>query len=232
MPLAQSRTSVRRLGVVGLLVLGMGSGSSGVAGASPSVAGASPSEPPPVEIAHAMDLRERFGLRADEWYVRLVASDPAAFSDDLMGIPLDSQEAAEIERRIELQDVLTPAREHALTLDDYGGTWMDQAAGGLPVFAFTGDLEDHARDLASVLPEGTRFDLRQVRYTMAQLDTAQDQVNAAAPGLRAAGIPVVLTGLDDQTNTVVVGVEGLTPDMEAGLRARFGDIISVRDEGP
>jgi hypothetical protein len=178
-----------------------------------------------------MDLRERFGLRADEWYVRWVVS-ASTVSDDLIGIPLDTQEAVEIERRIALQDELSAARELALDQPDYGGTWIDQGAGGLPVFTFTGDPAEHARRLTEVLPEGTRFDVRQVRYTTAQLDAAQDLLNAAAPGLRAEGIALVFTGLDDPTNTVVVGVQGLTPRIETQLRARFGDIVSFRDEGP
>jgi hypothetical protein len=49
--------------------------------------------------------------------------------------------------------------------------------------------------------------------------------------LQASGVPVVLTGLDPKTNTVLIGLTQLTPEFETILRARYGDMISFRREG-
>ncbi len=71
----------------------------------------------------------------------------------------------------------------------------------------------------------------QVRHTYAELDALQAVIDAETRQLQASGVPIVLTGLDPKTNTVLIGLTQLTPGFEAVLRGRYGDMVSFRRQG-
>ncbi len=72
---------------------------------------ASAKQPAPVEIQQAIRFREGFGLQADRSYVERAAADGLRFPSLDYGVPLTSAEAAELNRRAEVQLALGPARE-------------------------------------------------------------------------------------------------------------------------
>jgi len=180
----------------------------------------------------AIQFRESVGFRADQGYVEWAAVDRQAFPDLSTGYALTRAEAAEIRRRQAVQESLGPAREFAHSQADYGGTYIDQLLGGVPVFLFAGDPESRRDELSALLPAGTEFRVERVRHTYAELDAVQAVIDAETSGLQASGIPIVLTGLDPRTNTVLIGLTQLTPEFETLLRTRYGDIVSFRRQGP
>ncbi len=180
------------------------------------------------DIAHAMDFRETSGLRADSEYVERAAEDGSGFPNNEWGIPLTDAEAAQVERRADLQEAADTAISHAATLPDYAGAFFDRAR-GVPVFTFKGDAERHRAEIAALLPPGAAFGLASVPYTRAELDEAQDLIDAAWPELIESGISIQMTSIDPSINRVVITVAELTQIDELVLRARFGHIIEVED---
>lgn len=69
-----------------------------------------------------------------------------------------------------------------------------------------------------------------VKHTTAQLTATRDQLWAARGDLANLGVRVMLAGLDPSTNSVVVGVEGLSPSSASVIGERFPSMVTVRDE--
>ncbi len=135
------------------------------------------------------------------------------------------------DRKLQIHDELhTRAEEYASAQREYGGTYIDP--GRALVFTFTGDLERHRAALDAILSPHLPFRVRAVRFTLRELDRAQDEIDALWPRLERQGIAIVSTAPDTEANRVVVGVARLTPAIERELRRRFGEIIKVEDESP
>ncbi|WP_419842221.1 hypothetical protein [Candidatus Poriferisodalis sp.] len=71
--------------------------------------------------------------------------------------------------------------------EQFGLLWSAQAPGGAVVAAFTGNLDMHRDALASLLPEGTRFDVVQVDHSWEALTVLQDSIGDLQ-GLQGTGI--------------------------------------------
>jgi hypothetical protein len=138
-------------------------------------------------------------------------------------LPRASAEAGVVDVRS-----LSEARLYAHAQPEFAGAYQDQ---GVAVFTFTGDIERHRRAITALVNPGTPILVLSVRYSAAELEAAQQRINTLWSELRAEGILVASAGPDPVTNTVLIGVERLTPAVRAAIRDRFGDIVSVRAEG-
>lgn len=180
-------------------------------------------------LGHARELRLSLGLDADEATLTTAAVDPAAFPVTTLGIPMTKAEGAEIDRRLRVQVGLDGAVTAGEQSPHWAGAWIDQAAGGLPVFQF--DVSDPAAvsEVSSSLPPGTPFATRVVTRSLAQIQAVRDQVLSDVAFLRELGVEVVGSGTDIPGNRATVSVARLDPDIEAILRERYGDDIHVRE---
>lgn len=131
------------------------------------------------EVAQAQEQRAAYGLASDEATVRaLLAEPPGTGPESGFGFPATSEEFDEVmaRGRLDFYEDL-----HATYLTDHAGTWgfavLDQAAGGVYVLGFTGDLDGHEQRLAARYPE---VPLRIVRApaTQTRLITMQEAVAA------------------------------------------------------
>ncbi len=136
-----------RVHVVGAVVMGCSLVLGLVAPASAADARADP------ELEDPMRFRASLSLRNDEDYVRASIADTDSFSDTSWGIPLTVEEAAEVNRRHDLQLALAPAESYAAAQEVFAGVYMDHAAGGVPVFRFTGDSSVHWDPLRELVPD-------------------------------------------------------------------------------
>lgn len=186
----------------------------------------------PKAAAHAADFRAALGFQADAAYVTSSYSSPSAFPNNRWGIPLTNAEALELTRREAIMDLMPSANEYAQKQPDYAGEFFDHLAGGIPVYLFTKDLEAHRIVLAGLFPPGTPFEVRPANVEYSVLAGTQASVDAASPSLRKTGIQIVSTGIDPTTNSVLVGVTGLTRDKAATLEDRFGSNLTFREQGP
>ncbi len=154
----------------------------------------------------------------------------AAYSNDEYGVPLTAREAAEISRRIAVQRAVDPAFLLAVSLDGSAGTYMDQAAGGMPVFATVEDPSIFRSQVVNKVPEGIEYRVERVEFSLSVLEAAQAQINADFKSLHTAGIAINSTALDLVSNRILVGVKELDEASRVGLAARYGRIVAAREE--
>lgn len=180
--------------------------------------------PGEAEIADAMAFRELVGLRADEAWVREVAANPAATLT--YGVPLMPFEDAELARRAANAHDVAPiveayGAEHA---DEYGGVYIDNAAGGVVVVTFTANVEAHEAALRKLLAPNALIDVREAVFTSGELNELQERI-ATDDSLRSEGIFVLTTAADEAAGIVTVELSTERLDAEAVLRALYGPAV-------
>lgn len=128
---------------------------------------------PETELQEAIRFREAAGFRSDPEFVNSTLSNRPTFSSTEFGVPLSEDEAHEMRRRIDLQNALEPAWSYEESQPDSGGSYIDQAEGGIPVFLFTAGLAEHRAEINRRLPAGTAFRAELVKHTTADLTAAR-----------------------------------------------------------
>lgn len=144
---------------------------------APPPTASSPAAPSPTDAeSHEVRLRAQFGLRSDLPYVRTVDADPRSTTDEL-GIPLTTEEAADIAGRFDQQTTVRSLVEAAEDLDGFGGIWIDQAAGGVIHLGVAGIWSrETVRGLRSLVPAGQQLVLTEVAVGRVQLDELQERI--------------------------------------------------------
>lgn len=185
------------------------------------------------EFADAQRFREGFHLKSDDDYVIRSLSDPAEFSNrEDWGVPLTQSETAELARRVEIQNQLGEAAIWAAAnaTDVYGGMWIDQSRGGLPVVMLSKDAVAARDGIVGRVPDGINLEFREVQRSQAELEKTRDEINQAWLAGSLKPIPIVSTGIDTTTNTVLVGLEQHSPDWEAVLTEQFSVGLTFRED--
>ena len=210
-----------RIAVVGLVFMTL------AACARPSAPASHPEAATPeatmeltAEIREAIRVRENFGLRADPAYVAAVAGDATASAIEI-GIPLLPSEAAEMRRRMSLEDhelIDTYAAKHR---DEFGGLFIDQPGGGVLVVLFTDHLDEHRSAIEELVIPGMRVRVDPARFTEDALNDAQTALNPALPIWSDEGIAFVSSWVDISENRVGVMVKSANPNAAAIIEA-FG----------
>lgn len=191
-----------------------------------------PAPVPPV--SEMLRFRASMGLDATESHVRAVANRYAWDStiDDAYGVPLLPEEAAEIDRRVQIQEGLAPLRDLLRAdPDSYGGHYIDHDSGGTVVVQIVGSSGPSDAAIRDVLPDGAELRIEHVRYTSAELLELTDTVTGDWDLLRDLGIEVASTALSGRDNVVQVGVNRPTAEEVAAIESRFGtDRVQVIHE--
>jgi hypothetical protein len=170
------------------------------------------------DVAAAVRLRERWGLRADEAWIRLIAKDPSATT--LSGVPLTKAEEAEVARLlVPASNLRTMVHTYAESKPGYAGVWEDEDRGGMFVVQFAGDPEVHRAGLREILPPDARFDVVRVRYSRAELMALKDRIDEA--WLASIGARLVSAGVDTQRNQLFVRVSSTNPFAELAILEHY-----------
>lgn len=189
-------------------------------------ADASPSlGPTEAEIEDAVRFRREFGLPSDRAWVEQVAADPASAEGlATFGIPLLPAEVADLLARIGSQRDITPIvmRYGATQPDSWAGAFIDQAAGGAVVAQFTSNLERHERHLRALLPAGARFEVREVRWSRAELDRFAGEIIAEQDWFTTLGLEFYAAEVDEEGNLVRVRYRGPRDERDGVIAAHFG----------
>lgn len=118
--------------------------------------------------------------------MRTTFSDPA-YSNTDCGTHLSKSEADDLDKRAKLRPRLQEAIDFAERQPDSAGVYIDQRAGGVPVFQFTSGLSGHREGVEARLPVGAEYRLRQVDFTTAELQDTRGAVAKDMDDLMAAG---------------------------------------------
>jgi hypothetical protein len=192
--------------------------------------------PPTVDVDLAEQLedelrfRRDFGLSTDVGLVRSLMLDRAAYEGGY-GVALTPIELADLQRRLTIQEQLTPLRELAQAQPTFAGLWIDQQAGGVIMVAFAGDAATHRAAIEALAPSGSTVHVLDVEFTLAELEATREVVDRDRLILKSQGIWIRELGIDPRLNRVEVAVDELTDVAVEQLHARFGDTIVVEQSG-
>lgn len=196
--------------------------------------------PPPTQAVpsasddEAVRFRINFGLDAAASHVAMVAKQYVYNRDidDRYGVPLLPDEAAELDRRIEIQESLGPLRE-LLAMDDsaYGGHYIDQPGGGAVVVQLTGNAGPDRAALEAKLPPGASLRIERVQHSAAQLRDLVNEITNDLAALRALGVDVASVSHRHRDNRVLIGITNFNDATQRMLEERYGpELIEVAFE--
>jgi hypothetical protein len=178
-------------------------------------------------VAEGIRVREMFGLRADEAWVREVTADP----DHRMGleIPLTLAEQAELDARAAGVERL------GAVLHEYGEDHPEEFVGmsinneeGSFVVLFTGHLEEHAAAIAKLIRPGEPVEIRLAPTSEEDLLALMDRIDSDGNALRTVGVFTLVISTDEEAGRVVVEVSTERGDAQPLLAARYGPLVEVR----
>lgn len=189
--------------------------------------GSSPSTPA-VTLAQATALRQALGLTSTQSFVEATLANATLRLDDI-GIPLTDSERTEMRTREQLSKDTSTITGAFPSNSDYGGLWMDQAAGGrvkvaLKPGANRPSLETAVR-AAFTIPQ--RIDFVDALYSATQLDAKLSEVVAADADLRGQGTVINLAFIDPVANRVRIELETSDTAAQQAVRDRFGAMVEV-----
>src|SRR5690349_7318233 len=141
------------------------------------------------DILEAVAFRERFGLRADRFWVISVAANPAAqVGIPEFGLPLMPDEYADLMGRHWDLDLLQQVQRYGeLFPEDFAGAWVNLTASGVTA-AFKDRLERHGRALANLVPPGSIVEVKRVAWSLADLDDFATRVEAEQAWFDSVGV--------------------------------------------
>lgn len=179
--------------------------------------------PDPI-LVDAQRFRVRYGLRADEAWVRGVAADPEAQQGVLdFGVPLLPFERLDLESRRTDLDLLKQINDYgSLFPGSYAGAYMDQRASQAFVASFKDDVARHRSALANLLPAGARVEVVDVDWSTAELDRFVMGVEAEKGWFKTIGVQYLTAdrGITDD----FVSVDYLGPvEAASTIEHHFGD---------
>lgn len=196
---------------------------------SPTIAPVATAEPP-AELEEWIAFRESFGLRADRGWVLQVADDPAATMD--AGIPLLPWELDRLGAAIQSTGPIIEV------LTRYGQRFPDSFAGviveGQTVILLMADhVDGHRAVLERVMRDPTRFDVREVRWSMKALTAFASTVEAERDWFDTVSVDLV-QAYPNARGTVDVRILAPSDDVEPLVLSHFGapPWMRVEWEGP
>ncbi len=176
------------------------------------------------EMTEAMSVRTRFGLRADDAWIRSVAADPAAqVGMSEFGIPLLPAEFADLMSRRWDEDLLTNANAYGLLFpEDYAGAYINLKASGV-VVEFKDQIERHRKALANLAADPGLVEVRQVAWSLKDLEGFTARVEAARAWFDTIGVRFLQVGHRVNENFIHVDFTGPDEAAVAAIEDHFGN---------
>lgn len=142
---------------------------------------------------------------------------------------MSGTEVAEMDRRMDIQERLTPMIEYARRWPDtFGGLYVDQAHGGIVDFAFTANVETHEAALRALTPPGAEVRVREVALAEIDLDALVDTVSRDVDFQESrVGITVHNVRTNTAENAVEVFIEPYALEGASLLVARYGSAVRI-----
>ncbi len=191
---------------------------------------ATPDATPTAVEQEQMRLRHDIGLRADLAWVRQVAADPTARSDELT-IPLLPAEKAELHARGDSAAEVVPIvrAEADLHPADYGGDYLDNEHGGAFTSLWRANLLMHEAAIRLRVSPFARVAFRSCTFSQADLNALMDKINADSDGPWLRAIPAAITGAarDDINDGVEIDISSANPNAAALVMAHYASTLNL-----
>jgi hypothetical protein len=179
----------------------------------------------PDELLEARRFRLAWGLRADYEWVLAVGKNPLAEAGRKeWGVPLLPAEVKELESRSLTGSEFARAIEHYGTSkpQDWAGVFIDQPHGGIIAAQFSGNLAEHTAVIEGLVPAGAPVEVRQVEWSLRELDGFAQTVDAERSWFVATGLLFEAAESDVMANRVRIRYTG-PPESETLVRDHFRD---------
>ena len=168
----------------------------------------------------ALEVRERYGLRADVDWIRRVASDPEALVPEQYGIPLLPDELGDLLSRRWPNSLIVQLREYGAQFpEDFATAYINQKASGA-IVKFKANLDRHRAALAALPLDGPVV-VEKADWSLKELNAFLGQVKDEVPWIESTGakwVDPVVYGLE---NRVVIRYEG-PAGLENTIERHFG----------
>lgn len=168
----------------------------------------------PGEMDTAVKLRAEFGLSATLGTIQtasVVGKDPDLA---LLGIPLSAAEAEDIRAR-DNRSLLAASMGEALSVaqpDRFGGTWIDQRAGGVIHLGSTEPISQaELATLSNKFLGGSPISYHRVSYSLASLTETKSVLAERIRTQEKIGKWAVQVGVDVKQNRVLLRVDSSVP---------------------
>jgi hypothetical protein len=115
--------------------------------------------------------------------------------------------------------------------ESFGGVFVDQRAGGVLVATFTKDTDRHERAMATLIPDQPP-DVRQVEWSLAELESFRMQVQADRAWFASIGAELSKADVDILENAVRVVFRGPNQDMASLVEEHLGSWTTASWQGP
>jgi hypothetical protein len=178
-------------------------------------------------LAEAVATRERYGLRADEAWIRIVAADPASdIGMDEYGIPLTPEEFADLMSRRWDPDLHARVSAYCQSVDeDCAGAYINQKASGV-IVELSDNVEQHVEALTRLVVNPRLLEVHEVEWSLADLARFTKQVESDIAWLEKLGVEVM--GVDRSIIDNFIQVRYFTPAARAdaigrAIEQRFGN---------
>lgn len=196
---------------------------------------AAPLETPSAAELEAIRYRTDFGLRSDLAYVRAVAANPAASSEEF-GVPLLPAELAELNNRAANVDAIRDVviGYTAAHSDEFAGIYLDQKNGGLLTTMWTANVALHEAAIRALVRPGAPIAFRSATYPLSELRTLQDRISGDWNWMRSFAIAPVGVGVNEMENRVDVDVSSANGNAPALILAHYAvpaGMIAVASDG-
>jgi hypothetical protein len=172
------------------------------------------------DMADAIRFRTEFGLDSDPTHIAAITLDPN--SSRVYGVALSPDEATEMERRAEVESQLEPLNTYLRSLPEFGGAYIDQAAGHVFVLGFTSIAAADEERIAGFLPSGTAIRMLEVANSEADLRDVQAWVTNDSRWLADLGTHALEIPVNPRTNRVEIGLTRLDEAIAASMNERYG----------
>jgi hypothetical protein len=182
-------------------------------------------------LADSEAFRNKFGLRADEAWIRQVASRLDADWDSY-GVPLAPDELADLNARSSQVDALKAVViPYGLSHpDQWAGAFVDTATGVL-VAQFSGDVDTHRAALFRLVSPNAPLEVRVVKWSDEYLRAQSDRIKGTDAWFATIPARLEAFGTDTAADQIYVRISSAADDAGAKIRAHFGwDAAIVRIE--
>jgi hypothetical protein len=175
------------------------------------------------ELLQAIRFRRAWGLRSDEEWVVAVAANPLSEGGRReWGVPLLPFEVTDLEGRpMSGSEFVRIIEQYGASVpNDWAGVFIDQPNGGVIAAQFSGNVAIHQSVIEGLLPDGAQIDVRQVQWSLRDLDELGRSVEGDRAWFLAAGLALIAADSDVMSNVVLVRFTG-SPESEPLVRDHF-----------
>lgn len=187
--------------------------------------------PRPEDVLAWQQFRAAYGLRSDQSWVLEVANDPLNMND--IGVPLLRWEIDRVSAmNLAVVDLVPGLDAYGrLIPDSYAGTFI---AGPIAVIQFTNQVDERRAALATLLGREAPVEVRQVRYSLRELENFTMQVEADRAWFTSVGAELTSVGAKHQDNVVELTYRANVENLEPRIRSHFGhtDWLTLSRDGP